>query len=74
MEDEHTCPGEKNTNNRWNLGGKLSYTPESRSLGPESPALKGEDFVRSFRTSRKFYPRPESPVLTPGVSGLAGGL
>jgi hypothetical protein len=76
MEDEHTCPGEKNISNKWNLGGKSSSTPES-------PALKGEDFVWSFRIDRKFYPRPESPgtyprslrsdrslrALKPGVSG-----
>jgi hypothetical protein len=33
MEDEHTCPGEENTSNRWNLGGKLSSTPESLRFG-----------------------------------------
>jgi hypothetical protein len=62
MKDEHTCPGEKNTNNRWNLGGKLSSTPESSEFGTG---------VSGFERRRLCAEFPDKPgvLAAAGVSG-----
>jgi hypothetical protein len=62
MEDEHTCPGEKNISNIWSLGEKSSSTPESLGFGT------GVSNLEKRRLCVEFSDRPEVLPMT-GVSG-----
>jgi hypothetical protein len=72
MEDEHTCPGEKIISKRWNLGGKLSSTPESPGFGTGVSGLERRRLCAEFPDGPEVLPAarvsgyllPESPTRT----------
>jgi hypothetical protein len=73
MEDEHTCPGEKNISNTWNLGGKLSSTLESPGFGTGVSDMERRRLCAEISDNPEVFTHGRSlRVLTPGVSGLTG--
>jgi hypothetical protein len=48
MGDKHTCLGEENISNIWNLGGKWSSTPESPGFGTRVFGLERRRLCAEF--------------------------
>jgi hypothetical protein len=73
MEDDHTCPGEKNTNNRWNLGGKFLSTPVSLEFGTGVSGLERRRLCVEFPDKQEVLPAAGVSGYLP-LESLAGTI